>query len=104
MTAVTGNTVTTNVDVTGATANDVATYDGTNVVWAPAVPTRYTETITPVVNTQFVVTHSLNLADPMVQVRDATTNEVVDVEIDVLSVNTVGITSSTTDDLRVVVL
>jgi hypothetical protein len=66
--------------------------------------TRYATTITPVANTQQVVTHNMNNSDVIVQVRDATTNTVVDVDIEILSANTIGITSTTTDQLRVVVL
>ena len=65
---------------------------------------RYAETITPVPNTQYTVTHNLWTLDVIVQVRDAATNEVVDVEIDMLTTNTVGITSTTSANLRVVVM
>ncbi len=65
---------------------------------------RYATTITPVAWVQQTVTHNLWTTDVIVQVRDATTNEVVSVEIEILTANTIGITSTTTDDLRIVVL
>ena len=99
-------TVTTSINTSSADDGYVLSYSGGLVEWVPneTLSVRYTETITPVINTAQTITHNLGTSDPLVQVRDVTTNEVVDVIVKVTSSNTIQITSSTTDQLRVVVI
>ncbi len=65
---------------------------------------KYATTITPVVNVAQTVTHNLSTTDILVQAYDVTLNELVSVEITNRTANTVDITSTTTDQLRIVVL
>lgn len=100
-------TVETNIDIDGATGGQVLSYDGTDIVWitpGSTVATRYATTITPVVNVAQTVTHNLNSTDVIVQVRDVATNEVVEVSVVIVNANSITVTSSTTDQLRVIVL
>lgn len=90
--------------VAGHTSGQAIVSDGTNLVYGNPIAKRFANTYTPVANTAFTVAHSLNVADPIVQVRDATTNEVVTVDIVIVDANNITITSTTTDTLRVTVL
>lgn len=66
---------------------------------------RYANTWTPTVNVETVHTHALTAwEDVVIQVRDATTKEIVDVEIRIISATTFGVTSTTVDPLRVIAL
>lgn len=66
---------------------------------------RYVNTWTPTPNVETVHTHSLIAwEDVVIQVRDATTKEIVDVEIRIISATTFGVTSTTASDLRVIAL
>lgn len=66
---------------------------------------RYTDTWTPVANVETVHTHALTAGeDIQVQVRDSVTKEIVDVEIRIISATTFWVTSTTTDELKVVAL
>lgn len=66
---------------------------------------RYANTWTPTANVETVHTHALSAGeDIQIQVRDATTKEIVDVEIRIISATTFGVTSTTADPLRVIAL
>lgn len=65
---------------------------------------KYDTTITPVVNTATVVTHGLNTENIVIAVYDATTKEEVGVEKVITGLNTITVTSTTTNSLKVVVL
>ncbi len=66
---------------------------------------RYANTRTPTANVETVHTHALDAGeDIQIQVRDATTKEIVDVEIRIISATTFGVTSTTADPLRVIAL
>lgn len=66
---------------------------------------RYTNTRTPTANVETVHTHALAAGeDIQIQVRDSVTKEILDVEIRIISATTFGVTSTTTDPLKVVAL
>ncbi len=100
------DTLTIGIDTTGATTGQVPSFNGTNVVWTTPAPTpRYVNTRTPTANVETVHTHALVAwEDIQIQVRDAVTKEIVDVEIRIISATTFGVTSTTTDDLKVIAL
>ena len=74
---VTANTVTYDLDTTGALAGQALSFDGTNVVWDNPVADRYIDTQTYVANTAITHTHGLATTHPQVQVFDSTGAEVV---------------------------
>lgn len=64
---------------------------------------RYVNTWTPVANVETIHTHALAAGeDIQVQVRDAVSKEIIDVEVRIISATTFGVTSTTTDALHVV--
>lgn len=99
---VTPNTVTYSHNTTWALAGQSVSYNGTSVVRAYPTPARYVNTRTPVANVATVHTHALNTTNPIIQVRDTATNEIVDVEIVIISGTQFTVTSTTTDSLTVV--
>ena len=87
--------------VAGHTAGQTIVSDGTNFAYGSPVAKRYVNTFTPVPNVAFTHTHALGTADPIVQVRDAVTNEVVGVEIIIISATQFNIISTDAQSLRV---
>lgn len=96
--------VTHSINVSWATSWEGIIFNGVNAVWWTPNNRKYSETITPVINTQATITHNLGSTDVVVQVRLTSNWEVVYPKIVVLDANTVGITSTTNDELRVVVM
>ena len=89
--------------VAGHTSGQAMVSNGTDFVYQ-TVGRKFAATITPVVNVAQTVTHGLTTTDIIVQAYDVTLNELVSVEITNRTANTVDITSTTTDQLRIVVL
>ena len=87
--------------VAGHTAGQTIVSDGTNFAYGSPVAKRYVNTFTPTANVAFTHTHALGTADPIVQVRDAVTNEVVGVEIIIISATQFNIISTDAQSLRV---
>lgn len=90
--------------VAGHTVGQAIVSDGTNLVYGNPVAARYTNTQTYTANTAVTHTHGLATADPIVQVRDAVTNEIVDVEIVIISATQFTVTSTVAGSHRVVAL
>lgn len=89
----------------GATTGQTLVWNGTKFVFGNASANRYVNTWTPVANTETVHTHALPAwEDIIVQVRDATTKELVWVEVRIISATTFWVTSTTTDQLKVIAL
>ena len=65
--------------------------------------TRHTETITPTVNTAYTITHGLASTRIQVVAYDVATGEEVDVLVSNRTATTVDITSTTSDDLEIVI-
>lgn len=65
---------------------------------------KFATTITPVVNTAQTVTHNFGTTDIIVQAYDVTLNELVSVEVTNRTSTWVDITSTTTDQLRIVII
>ena len=90
---------------TGAVTWNTFVFDGTKFVFGNASANRYVNTWTPVANVATVHTHTLPAGeDIVVQVRDAVTKEIVDVEVTIISATQFSVTSTTTNDLKVVAL
>lgn len=85
------------------TAGQAIVSNGTTLVYQ-TVGRKFATTITPVANVAQTVTHSLGTTDIIVQAYDITLNELVQVEVTNRTANTVDITSTTTDQLRIIVL
>ena len=85
------------------TAGQAIVSNGTTLVYQ-TVGRKFATTITPVANVAQTVTHSLGTTDIIVQAYDITLNELVNVEVTNRTANTVDITSTTTDQLRIIVL
>ena len=90
--------------VAGHTVGQAIVSDGTKFVYGFANAKRFASTITPVANVAQTVNHNMNTLDPIVQLRDATTNEVISAQIDVIDANNITVTSTTVDTIRVTVL
>lgn len=91
--------------IAGATVGQTMVFNGTKFVYGLASAARYANTWTPTANVETVHTHALSAwEDIQIQVRDATTKEIVDVEIRIISATTFGVTSTTTASLRVIAL
>jgi len=89
--------------VAGHTAGQAIVSNGTTLVYQ-TVGRKFATTITPVANVAQTVTHSLGTTDIIVQAYDITLNELVNVEVTNRTANTVDITSTTTDQLRIIVI
>lgn len=89
--------------VPGHTAGQAIVSNGTKMIYQ-SVGRKHAVTITPVANTAYTVTHGLNTTDIIVQAYDVTLNELVSVEVVNRTANTVDIISTTTDDLRIIIL
>lgn len=98
------DTVTYGFNFTGAVAWQAPTYNGTTAVWGNPAPRKYVETFTPGANAPETITHSFNDPDVIVQVKKTATGAVANVVIDTFTNNTVNITSTTTDELEVVII
>ncbi|HNG97482.1 MAG TPA: hypothetical protein PLW93_04395 [Candidatus Absconditabacterales bacterium] len=68
-----------------------------------SLKTGHAETITPTVNTPYTITHNLNSTRIHVEARDVGTNKMVDVEFSNRTLNTVDVTSTTIDDLEIII-
>lgn len=90
--------------VAGHTVGQAIVSNGTNLVYGYPTANRYTDTQTYTANTAVTHTHGLATSDPIVQVRDAVTNEIVDVEIVIISATQFTVTSTVWGDHRVVAL
>lgn len=89
--------------VSGHTSGQAIVSNGTTLVYQ-TVGRKFATTITPVANVAQTVTHSLGTTDIIVQAYDITLNELVNVEVTNRTANTVDITSTTTDQLRIIVI
>lgn len=87
----------------GHTIGQAMVSDGTKFVYAN-VGVKYATTITPVANVAQTVTHNLGSTDVIVNVYDATTSAQVFVDVATTGINTISVTSTTADNLRIVVL
>lgn len=106
-TAVDGTPVTINETITST-----ALYETASDTWVSYtdesgtvnnIKTGYYEVITPVANTAYTVTHGLNSTRIIVAAYDDATGEQVDIEVSNRTATTVDITSTTTDDLEIVI-
>ena len=88
----------------GATTGQSFVWNGTKFVYGNPVATRYTDTQAYTANTAVTHTHGLATADPIIQVRDAATNDIVDVEIVIISATQFTVTTTVAGNLRVVAL
>ncbi len=76
----------------------------TNVDWVSNfIKLSHTETITPTPNTAYTITHWLTSTRINVVAYDVITGEQVDVLVSNRTVNTVDITSTTTDNIEVII-
>ena len=76
----------------------------TNVDWVGSfIKLSHTETITPTANTAYTISHTLNSLRVQVVAYDVVTWEQVDVLVSNRTANTVDITSTTSDDLEIVI-
>ena len=89
--------------IPGHTAGQAIVSNGTKMIYQ-SVGRKHAVTITPVANTAYTVTHGLNTTDIIVQAYDVTLNELVSVEVVNKTANTVDIISTTTDDLRIIII
>lgn len=89
--------------VAGHTVGQAIVSNGTNLVYQ-TVGRKFPTTVIPVVNVAQTVTHWLATTDIIVQAYDITSNELVSVEVTNRTANTVDITSTTTDHLRIIVI
>lgn len=101
---VSGNTVTHSINTTWATTGQAITFNGVSPVWSAPVAARYVNTYTPTANVATTHTHGLATADPIVQVYDVATWELVQVEVVRLSATQFNVISTTTDQLKVIAL
>lgn len=101
---VTNNEVTYSFDITGASVWQSIVYNGSTVVWDNPTADRYVNTWTPTPNVATTHTHGLATANPIVQVYDDATWELVNVEVIWLSATQFNVISTTADDLRVIAL
>lgn len=88
----------------GATTGQSLVWNSTKFVYGNPVATRYTNTQAYTANTAVTHTHGLATADPIIQVRDAATNDIVDVEIVIISATQFTVTTTVAGNLRVVAL
>ena len=89
--------------VAGHTVGQAIVSNGTNLVYQ-TVGRKFATTVIPVANVAQTVTHWLATTDIIVQAYDITSNELVSVEVTNRTANTVDITSTTTDQLRIIVI
>lgn len=101
---VSGNTVTHSINTTWATTGQAITFNGVSPVWSAPVAARYVNVWTPVSNVATTHTHGLATADPIVQVYDVATWELVQVEVVRISATQFNVISTTTDQLKVIAL
>ena len=100
---VTNNTVTYDLDTTGATAWQALSFDGTNVVRDNPTADRYVNSQAYTANTAITHTHGLATADPIVQVFDSTGAEVFG-EIVITSATQFTVTVTVAGTYKVVAL
>ena len=89
--------------VDGHTAGQAIVSNGTKMTYQ-SVGRKFATTITPVENVVETVTHDLGTTDIIVQANDVASNELVMVEFVNYTDNSVDVISTTTDDLRIIVL
>jgi len=76
----------------------------TNVDWVSNfIKLSHIETITPVANVATTITHWLNSTRVQVVAYDVTTWEQVDIEVSWRTATTIDVTSTTTDDIEIVI-
>lgn len=95
-----------------SSVNDIALYEISTDNWilytfmdgsTKSLKTGHTEIITPTANTPYTITHNLNSTRIHIEARDVVTNKMVDVEFSNRTLNTVDVTSTTIDDLEIII-
>lgn len=88
----------------GTVNNTLTVVTENNTSTAATFQRKHTQTITTTAATPFTVTHNFGTQDVIVQLRDSTSNEVVFAKVVNNAVNTVQITTTAAESLKVVIL